>query len=198
MEKTVQVVDEVGNRYEATFPKRAKGLVKNGRARFIDENTICLARPPKNTQNSEDMNMTNNNTEHKTNEAKEIVKTEQVNENKYTLAYALEQIEKISNSTQEISQALSTIASMESEATPCGGSADAMAKAAADVVRCRETTNQKLIEFYSKMVDDLKPKSESEKTSRDEFLTWVMNCIASQNPGTTLPDFEKLWKMVNN
>ena len=27
--------------------KRAKGLVKNGRARFINENTICLACPPK-------------------------------------------------------------------------------------------------------------------------------------------------------
>ena len=44
--KNVIVVDEQGNTYEATYPKRAKGLVKNGRARFIDENTICLASPP--------------------------------------------------------------------------------------------------------------------------------------------------------
>ena len=122
MEKTVQVVDEVGNRYEATFPKRAKGLVKNGRARFIDENTICLARPPKNILNSEDMNMTNTNTENKAIE----IKTE-ATESKYTLAYALEQIEKITNSTETISQALTTIANMRSEGTPCGGSADEMA-----------------------------------------------------------------------
>ena len=46
IEKNIIVVDEQGNEYEATYPKRAKGLVKNGRARFIDENTICLACPP--------------------------------------------------------------------------------------------------------------------------------------------------------
>lgn len=46
IEKNVIVVDEQGNEYEATYPKRAKGLVKNGRARFLDESTICLACPP--------------------------------------------------------------------------------------------------------------------------------------------------------
>ena len=46
MTKNIVVVDEQGNQYEATYPKRAKGLVKNGRARFVDENTICLACPP--------------------------------------------------------------------------------------------------------------------------------------------------------
>ena len=40
--------DEQGNEYEATYPKRAKGLVKNGRARFVGENKICLACPPDN------------------------------------------------------------------------------------------------------------------------------------------------------
>ena len=42
IEKNIIVVDEQGKTYEATYPKRAKGLVKNGRARFIDENKICL------------------------------------------------------------------------------------------------------------------------------------------------------------
>ena len=46
IEKNVIVVDEQGNEYEATYPKRAKGLVKNGRARFVSENKICLACPP--------------------------------------------------------------------------------------------------------------------------------------------------------
>jgi hypothetical protein len=36
----------MGNVYEATYPKRAKGLVKNGRARYITDNKIVLARPP--------------------------------------------------------------------------------------------------------------------------------------------------------
>jgi hypothetical protein len=53
----VIVVDEQGNEYEATYPKRAKGLVKNGRARFVDENTICLASPP---DHMEEQNMNAN------------------------------------------------------------------------------------------------------------------------------------------
>jgi len=57
IEKNVIVVDEKGNEYERTYPKRARGLVKNGRARFIDENTICLACPPVNI--SEDIKMLN-------------------------------------------------------------------------------------------------------------------------------------------
>ena len=50
IEKNIRVVDEQGIEYEATYPKRAKGLVKHGRARFTDENTICLARPPEITE----------------------------------------------------------------------------------------------------------------------------------------------------
>lgn len=46
MTKNIEVVDEQGNVYGATYPKRAKGLVKNGRARFVGENRICLACPP--------------------------------------------------------------------------------------------------------------------------------------------------------
>ncbi|MHC1693910.1 MAG: hypothetical protein AB9835_01245 [Eubacteriales bacterium] len=55
--KNINVIDEKGNNYEATYPKRARGLVKNGRARFVDENTICLACPPNN--NLEDNYMNN-------------------------------------------------------------------------------------------------------------------------------------------
>ena len=50
IEKNIIVVDEQGNTLEATYPKRAKGLVKKGRARFISENVICLACPPKNLE----------------------------------------------------------------------------------------------------------------------------------------------------
>ena len=59
IEKNVIVVDEQGNILEATYPKRAKGLVKKGRARFISESTICLACPPKNTEENEMKNEKN-------------------------------------------------------------------------------------------------------------------------------------------
>ena len=58
IENNIVVVDEQGNEYEATYPKRAKGLVKKGRARFVDENTICLACPP--NENLEDKEMSEN------------------------------------------------------------------------------------------------------------------------------------------
>jgi hypothetical protein len=48
IKKVVIVIDELGNQYESTYPKRDKGLVKTGRARFIGDNKICLVRPAKN------------------------------------------------------------------------------------------------------------------------------------------------------
>lgn len=48
IEKNIRVVDEAGKEYEPTWPKRAEGLVKHGRARFIDDekSVLCLSRPP--------------------------------------------------------------------------------------------------------------------------------------------------------
>lgn len=53
IKKIITVVDEFGNELEPTYLKRAKGLVKFGRARFIDQNKICLIGP-QNKNNIED------------------------------------------------------------------------------------------------------------------------------------------------
>ena len=53
----ITVTDEQGNFYFPTYPRRARGLVKKGRARFISANTICLNCPP---QNQEEQQMTEN------------------------------------------------------------------------------------------------------------------------------------------
>ena len=68
--KTVGVRDEAGNRYEATYARRAKGLVKNGRARFTDESQteIILACPPNQKLILEDKTMTDLNTNIQTTE----------------------------------------------------------------------------------------------------------------------------------
>ena len=86
------VVDEAGNEYEATYPKRAKGLVKNGRARFVAENKICLACPP--NENLEDQKMTDNKTENAVLTEKEIfdqivLLQKQLTENSSTSLYRL-------------------------------------------------------------------------------------------------------------
>ena len=58
IEKNIHVVDERGVVYEATWPRRARGLVKRGRARFLSEDTICLACPP--NDDLEDTEMSDN------------------------------------------------------------------------------------------------------------------------------------------
>ena len=68
------VLDESGKQIGKTFPKRAKGLVKNGRARFIDETTICLACPPEN-EFSEDIEMNTDIKNEQTPTAEEETKT---------------------------------------------------------------------------------------------------------------------------
>ena len=196
-QKTVRVLDEAGNEYEATYPKRAKGLVKHGRARFTDESqtAILLTCPPNHDMNLEDntMNEQINNTE---NTATETAATEVAAE-KYTYEYALRQIEIITNQIDHIHLAISELGRLENEGTPCGGSAKSVAEGIADVVKCRETTAQRLIDFYEKMYFDLKPRTQTHQADRAEFMNWVRDCIAASEPGIDLPDFAKLWNSFN-
>ena len=201
MQKTVKVVDEVGNRYEATYVKRAKGLVKNGRARFIDDGTICLVRPP---DNMEDIKMTDINKNDAIVEIKEekaIAPEAAIDTapSKYTLDYAIEQIEKIQKDTEYLFEVISGLKSVES--VKSGGSpdfgAEEKAKALGEVVKCRETTNQQLIKFYEKMVDDLKPMSVVNQNR--ELLNFIQGCIAIESPANprTMTEYAELFKTVN-
>ena len=158
IEKNIVVVDEQGNEYEATYPKRAKGLVKNGRARFIDENTICLACPP--NIELEDKNMSENK---KVAETTAEIPIEEPQ--KLTINYVLEQIEKIQNQTDHIGMALAALGNMvpkTNSTTPDVAGAE-QAEAIAEVIESREATNQKLIALYEKMYDDLTSKQTSLK-----------------------------------
>ncbi|MBQ8210347.1 MAG: hypothetical protein IJZ35_07195 [Clostridia bacterium] len=139
IEKNIIVVDEKGNKYEATYPKRAKGLVKNGRARFIDEHTICLACPL-NTE-TEDNFMSENK-----------VTTETATTHKYTIEYILEQIEKIAADTAYLLDAIKECSNPDCAAI----FGDTRAMALGNIVESREKRNQKLISFYEKVYNDLK------------------------------------------
>lgn len=196
--KKIAVVDENGKEYEATYLKRARGLVRHGRARFINENTICLACPPDNFKLTEDNSMTNIENVNVDLETGEVTEAPVV-DSKYTLEYFLEQIEKItaeySGSTTE--NIIGAIASIQSTGTPCGGSGDEIAKAAADAVHYRETTVQKTLDFYFRMVDELKPKSYS--TDKKMFFDWVkdLDLTAAAKAGVAMPDLAKLWNEWN-
>ena len=162
------VVDEQGNEYEATYPKRAKGLVKNGRARFVEENKICLACPPNNYL--EDQNMEEN---------KNITVAEKEQNDQPTVAYILGQIEKIFADNKHIQEALAKLENVRSEG-PGDLGAQAKAQGIADVVKCRETTNQQLLNFYTKVYDDLMAQKKDRREEKIELIKSIQLSIIEQ------------------
>ena len=160
MEKNVVVVDEQGNEYGATYPKRAKGLVKNGRARFIDEHKICLACPP--NEYLEDKEMSDN---------KNAITQEPVVEQTQDIGmgYVFAEIRALREQTEYLNEALKMLQSVASEG-PGDIGAQQKARGIADVVQCRETTNQQLLRFYEKVYDDLKQRENQRKTEKIKLV----------------------------
>ena len=173
IEKNIIVVDEQGNYYEATYPKRAKGLVKNGRARFIDENTICLACPP---CDMEDNNMSNS-TENMAIEAKST--------EKLTMDYVLGQIETIATETEYLHNAISELSKINSVGPGDVGTQE-KAHALGEIVTSREHTNQRLLSLYEKMYDDL--KSQSVPTERERLIGMMLGQLENPKVPPTTQD----------
>ena len=140
MNKNIEVVDEAGNLYESTWPKRAKGLVKHGRARFVAENRICLTCPPD-------------------------IKTEETHMSnsifgEMTVQDILVRIASIVNQTSyigEVAEALKAMGDGDSGDMYSPGNVMGQAKAEAlgAIVATRETTNQQILRLYEKMYDDM-------------------------------------------
>lgn len=170
MTKNVNVVDDLGNRYVPTYAKRAKGLVKNGRARWVDENTICLACPP------DDMNLEDAKMENKINPIENIVveQNEKINPN---LAATLKVAEKIGNRNSisvtdildrmdkiiaqgdKLADVVQQIKDLPVNESPEGGQDGAnRAMAIGDIYRARETTNQKMLAMLETMYNDMMGK----------------------------------------
>ena len=179
IEKNVIVVDEQGNEYEATYPKRAKGLVKKGRARFVDENTICLACPP--NENLEDKEMSEN-----TNVTNKTVLTEkevfdqivllqkQLNESPYT-------------SLLHLQDALRGARGEEDDANLTDDQVSEICKVFAQ----REETLNQMLNLYRRMYDDL---FQREKMQRNEKIELVKGIWMSylEKADDVLPEDDKL------
>ena len=197
MEKNVTVIDEQGHEYGATYPKRAKGLVKNGRARFVDENTICLACPP--NEILEDIKMSEN---------MNIGMLQKTNE--ITVEVVLSQITKLQEqlvSLKEMNDTLFLIDDAEEfengEPTKVVNADVALAKieAVKSAYEEREKTLNSLLDFYKSIYNDLqqeKKKAEpmSEEERRAQFLNFVHKTTVGASAGSLLPNFEKIWKTV--
>ncbi len=182
IEKNIIVVDEQGNEYEATYPKRAKGLVKNGRARFIGENKICLACPPDKIE-MEDIKMSENNTTINTNTA-----------TNYTIDYILAKIAELQEQlTPHPTNSPCTVSS-----SICGA-IDALAEKDGDIdctqlaiemsrpFCVREETYQKMLTIYERMYYDL-ANAEQKKM---EMISKVFDPITAQIEGSDMVSTEK-------
>lgn len=146
MRKNVAVVDELGHEYEATYPKRAKGLVKSGRARFVDANRICLLRPPQ--IDLEDESMEQNSTALTAREIfDQIVKLQEDLKN---IRETTELIQTIRDTNQSNGND-----SVELDTQVVVAKIDALV----DVFESREGTYQQMLGVYEKMYDDLTGKS---------------------------------------
>ena len=198
--KNIIVVDEQGNEYEATYPKRAKGLVKNGRARFVSENKICLACPPNTIL--EDTIMSNNSTVDDMGMNEEINRVLQENPQAdvgeiirqkvakgaaaeimpeaegnspvpiLSMDYVLTRMDKIINDTAYLHEAITAVGNMEAAEPGVNGSCDtSRGEAIKAIVVSREMTNRQTLKLLEKMYDDLKPKELSDDILKLKQLT---------------------------
>ncbi len=137
--KWIQVTDLQGNCYAPTYPKRAKGLVKKGRARFVHADTICLTCPPISREETRML---------QSNEASRAAEPARV-----TPEEILSELKKIREDTSHI-----TLAMEKLEKVPTNNAEDAVCQdkiaAILQIAEQREKTNQALIQLYDKMYDD--------------------------------------------
>ena len=179
-----------GNEREPTWPKRAEGLVKKGRAYRLAEDHICLTgestpddrdrqndhaengildrqtevrSSDRERQVSEEYTM---DAQERKNEIAEPIMAETAGEEtaqqtadwgKLNINYVLDRIEAVRRDTEYLQKTIEALDNMAVGQGPGDVAGEEKAKALADVVRCRETTNQKLLDLYTKMYDDLKP-----------------------------------------
>ena len=149
MQKTIAVVDEMGNQYEATYPRRARGLVKKGRARFIAEDCICLVRPPEMRKKTEDSHMS------------------------MTVDKILEKMTEILASNQQVEAALATLQNMEvaeigrEPCAPQDVAGEARAKAIGEIVTCQMDLHRQMLTFLERIYDDLRADMQAAQSTAD-------------------------------
>ena len=169
-QKTVQVTDEAGNRYEATYPKRAKGLVKHGRARFTDESQteIILTCPPNHNLILEDHTMTEQNTNIQATENENAVIEKHVPQ--LTAKEIFDQIAVLQRQIVESSyNALYRLTDATNDicGDGCFESDEAKGEAieaVASTFRMREETYQTMLKLYQQMYNDLLGDQNAEQT----------------------------------
>ncbi|MBR3964017.1 MAG: hypothetical protein IKJ80_01250 [Clostridia bacterium] len=99
----------------------------------------------------------------------ETTKAEEITTENISLDYIFTQIDKIVSNTAHITEALEILKSIQSIGPEDIG-AEEKAKGIADVVRARETTNQQLLAFYTRVYTDLTAPKKDPITTRVELI----------------------------
>ena len=125
----------------------------------------------------------------------EAIETEKIAEEirswgKLSMDYVLDKIEAVRKDSEYLYKTVHALETMQVSQGPEDIAGQAKAQALADVVRCRETTNQQLIQLYTRMYDDLKPTGGScESTStRQQALEMVKHLIVNADDMDDLPE----------
>ena len=155
MTKNIIVVDSQGKKCGVTYLKRAKGLVKQGRARFLAQDMLCLACPPNIIL--EDVAMS----DRMINEANAGAVHNGGVDGQFGRGYILKQIDKILEEKDYLFEAIKGLSNMsdgESGETDSPGNLLGQAKADAlkDIVCSRESTYQQMLKLYEQMYFDLR------------------------------------------
>lgn len=185
--KNIRVTDVHGQEYEPTWPKRAEGLIKKGRAYRLAEDHICLIDPVLNhADTSQTKVSTDISEEIRMEEYTNIVENGGV----LTMAYVLERIEAIRLDTAHLHETIDALKNTAMGSVSGDIAGQEKAKALGDIVRCRETTNQQLLKMYEKMYDDLKNRDNEVQNAdiRQTMLTTVTNITTLCNDMDELPN----------
>ena len=189
--KNIRVVDDAGKPLESTYPKRALGLVKHGRARFIDDTTIELLRPPatraeETTMHTETQDLTTTATE-PVGTSRQPQRPEFAPAPEVTPGEILSRIDMLIGETRYLREGIEALAQIASGGTgdphsPGDIGAQAKARAIASVVEQREQTNQKLIALLDRMYGDLSPATVTKKAARAPEETKLIERLIDQAP----------------
>jgi len=188
--KNVEVADVFGIDYAPTYLRRAKGLVKAGRARWSDDNftkIVMFAGPTQNFEEAKQMDIYDNDgnkisggegaATRGDNSAAGCECETQEGGPALSVGYILGQMEKIRADNGYIFDAFMQIEKINAQ-PPAYNAPDvasqARAAAIGAIVQSREATNQKLLAMYERMYEDLKPRASEATASEKERLLNIM------------------------
>ena len=154
-ENMIRVTDMKGNALSPTYKRRARGLVKAGRAIWTgpEESEIRLVDRPEIPEDNIMKDINNAETR-----LTEVTPEDysSLGENRVTPELILERMDQVRLDCQHIYEALGMLKDFKINESPEGGLGDAeRARAITAIVKCRETTLQKELDLLGKMYDDL-------------------------------------------